>query len=167
MSCDHEILNRFLVEIFNEILRTEERCITQGGYDDLSIRELHVIEAVCQCAEKGKNTASDIAALLDVVPGTLTVSTVALERKGYLTRSRDALDRRVVRICPTDKGLSANADHALFHRRMTDQVLNLLSEEETVVFMRALDRLTQFFHQECGAHAGTCQNHLQNKEKTS
>lgn len=167
MSCDHEILNRFLVEIFNEILRTEERCITQGGYDDLSIRELHVIEAVCQCAKKGKNTASDIAALLDVVPGTLTVSTVALERKGYLTRSRDALDRRVVRICPTDKGLSANADHALFHRRMTDQVLNLLSEEETVVFMRALDRLTQFFRQECGAHAGTCQNHLQNKEKTS
>ena len=159
MSCDHEILNRFLVEIFNEILRTEERCITQGGYDDLSIRELHVIEAVCQCAEKGKNTASDIAAL--------TVSTGALERKGYLTRSRDALDRRVVRICPTDKGLSANADHALFHRRMTDQVLNLLSEEETVVFMRALDRLTQFFRQECGAHAGTCQNHLQNKEKTS
>ena len=50
---------------------------------------------------------------------------------------------------------------------MTDQVLNLLSEEETVVFMRALDRLTQFFRQECGAHAGTCQNHLQNKEKTS
>ena len=69
MSCDHEILNRFLVEIFNEILRTEERCITQGGYDDLSIRELHVIEAVCQCAEKGKNTASDIAALLDVGAG--------------------------------------------------------------------------------------------------
>ena len=51
---------------------------------------------------------------------------------------------------------------------MTDQVLNLLSEEETVVFMRALDRLTQFFHQECGrACPCTCQNHLQNKEKTS
>ena len=79
------------------------------------------------------------------MPGTLTVSTAALERKGYLTRSRDALDRRVVRISPTEKGLSANADHALFHRRMTDQVLDLLSEEETVVFMRALDRLSQFF----------------------
>ena len=71
------------------------------------------------------------------------------------------------RSAASDKGLSANADHALFHRRMTDQVLNLLSEEETVVFMRALDRLTQFFRQECGTHAGTCQNHLQNKEKTS
>ena len=162
MSCDHEILNRFLVEIFNEILRTEERCITQGGYDDLSIRELHVIEAVCQCAEKGKNTASDIAALLDVVPGTLTVSTAALERKGYLTRSRDALDRRVVRICPTDKGVSA-----LFHRRMTDQVLNLLSEEETVVFMRALDRLSQFFRLEQNARTRDHQNHQQSKETTS
>ena len=112
-------------------------------------------------------TQTELAGMLHADKPAIARRTASLERKGYLTRSRDALDRRVVRICPTDKGLSANADHALFHRRMTDQVLNLLSEEETVVFMRALDRLTQFFRQECGAHAGTCQNHLQNKEKTS
>ena len=143
MSCDHEILNRFLVEIFNEILRTEERCITQGGYDDLSIRELHVIEAVCQCAEKGKNTASDIAALLDVVPGTLTVSTVALERKGYLTRSRDALDRRVVRICWSAEGHRYfDPICARFYEDMSARV-RALPPGEAQAFLQAVQTLAE------------------------
>ena len=155
MPHDHEILNRFLVEIFNEILRTEERCIAQSGYTDLSIRELHVSEAVCLCSVNGCNTARDIAAFLGGVPGTLTVSTAALERKGYLTRTRDDLDGRVVRICATETGRRANDDHDRFHRQMIDQVLNILTPEETVVFLRALDSLAHFFRAGHGAQTTT------------
>ena len=141
MSCDHEILNRFLVEIFNEILRTEERCITQSGHTDLSIRELHVIEAVCQCAEKGKNTASDIAALLDVVPGTLTVSTAALERKGYLTRREDPADRRSQLLYPTAKAEELKASKAEIEAEFYAYLLSELTAEEANTFVALLDRL--------------------------
>lgn len=39
-------LNRFLVEVFDEILKTEEESLA-GSFSDLSLRELHLIEEVC------------------------------------------------------------------------------------------------------------------------
>ena len=36
-------LNRFLVEVFDEILKTEEESLA-GSFSDLSLRELHLIE---------------------------------------------------------------------------------------------------------------------------
>ena len=41
-------LNEFLVGAFNEILRIEGRVLCRGPFQNLSIREVHVIEAVCQ-----------------------------------------------------------------------------------------------------------------------
>ena len=38
-------LNRFLVEVFDEILKTEEESLA-GSFSDLSLRELHLIEEV-------------------------------------------------------------------------------------------------------------------------
>ncbi len=39
-------LNEFLVGAFNEILRIEGRVLCRGPFQNLSIREVHVIEAV-------------------------------------------------------------------------------------------------------------------------
>ena len=44
-------LNLFLVRVFNEILRTEERDLA-GRFPDLSLRELHLIEEVCRAEEE-------------------------------------------------------------------------------------------------------------------
>ena len=41
-----KIMNQFLVEIFHEVLRREDAAIASGGFQNLSAREVHVIEAV-------------------------------------------------------------------------------------------------------------------------
>lgn len=41
-------LNEFLVGAFNEILRIEGRVLCRGPFQNLSIREVHVIEAVAK-----------------------------------------------------------------------------------------------------------------------
>ena len=140
-------LNLFLVRVFNEILRTEERDWA-GRFPDLSLRELHLIEEVCRAEEEGRdNRATAIAAAQRVTAGTLTTAVTLLEKKGYLERRRDEKDRRAVRILPTAAARAANAVHARFHREMVDGLLAVLTEEETGVLVRALGHLAGFFQE--------------------
>lgn len=139
------MLNRFLVEVFNEILKTEELCLA-GAYRDLSLRELHLIDEVCRAADEGRdNRATAIAAAQRVTAGTLTTAVTLLEKKGYLERQRDERDKRVVRILPTEKARRAEVRHAEFHQEMVDGVLGALPPEELDVFVRALGSVADFF----------------------
>ena len=145
MHTQSEVLNRFLVDVFNGILKTEEQVLV-GKWPDLTVREIHLIEEVCRTVDENRdNRATAIAAAQRVTAGTLTTAVTLLEKKGYLERRRDGNDRRAVRIHPTEKGRQANEDHTAFHREMVTDVLAVLSEEECRVFLRALDTLGAFF----------------------
>ena len=148
-------LNRFLVEVFDEILKTEEESLA-GSFSDLSLRELHLIEEVCRaeelkievcCQGARDNRATAIAAAQRVTAGTLSTAVSLLERKGYLERRRDERDRRAVRIWPTEKARAAAQVHAAFHREMVDEILKTLSDQEAQVLVRALGSLTAFFRE--------------------
>lgn len=84
-------LNQVLVHLFNDALRIEERSLA-GCAPMLSLREVHVIEALCAAGEN--NTMSALAARLHVTVGSLTVAVSTLARKGYCRRERDTADRR-------------------------------------------------------------------------
>lgn len=141
------ICNRFLVEVFDEILKTEEVCLA-GQFEDLSLRELHLIEEVCRAVDQNRdNRATAIAAAQRVTAGTLTTAITLLEKKGYLERRRDEADRRAVRIYPTEKARQADAAHAEFHREMVDRALSRLTDQEAQVLVVALTGLTDFFRE--------------------
>lgn len=152
MDQQSEALNRFLVEVFNEILKTEERSLA-GAYQDLSLRELHLIEEVCLAADHRRdNRAAAIAAAQRVTAGTLTTAVSLLEKKGYLERRRDDKDKRSVRILPTEKARSAMVCHAAFHREMVESVIRTLDGEELAIFMRALGSVAAFFRSKETTH---------------
>ena len=55
-----EVLNQFLVEVFGQILKAEAACLAGK---DLSLRELHLIDAVCRAVDQGgDNRSTAIAA---------------------------------------------------------------------------------------------------------
>lgn len=138
-------VNRLLVGIFNEILKTEDVFVSQT-YSDLSVKEIHVIEAVCRVEEKhSDNRSTAIAERLKVTAGTLTISINQLEKKGYVTRVRDTQDRRIVHIIPTEKGRKAQMYHLEFHQKMVDAAINQFSEEETDTLIKVLALITKFF----------------------
>lgn len=140
-------LNRFLVEVFHEILKTEE--LELAGYaPDLSLREFHLIEAVCQAQDQGRdNRSTAIAAVQRVAAGTLTTMVSQLERKGYVRRLRDQIDHRVIRLLPTEKGRAANVRHEEFHREMVSQVLEPLTDEQAAAFADGLEQVAAFFRE--------------------
>lgn len=141
---EYSQINNFLVTVFNEVLRTEEASLKTKEFKNLSMREMHVIEAVCDAVETGKNTASEIASSQKITAGTLTTTIRTLEKKGYVLRSQDQRDKRVVRIFPTEKGINANKVHATFHHEMVSSIMSAMKEDELTGFVKGLSAVQDF-----------------------
>ncbi len=144
MSQEYSEINNFLVKVFNEVLRTEEASLKTKEFKNLSMREMHVIEAVCDANENEKNTASEIACSQRITAGTLTATISTLEKKGFVVRRQDKKDKRMVRIFPTEKGKTANEIHQSFHHEMVSSVISALKVDELKVFIKGLAAVQHF-----------------------
>ena len=60
-----EILNDYFLHSALHLLSLEEQCLRKICAKDLSIRELHVLEAVSSLRESGRNTMAEIARYLE------------------------------------------------------------------------------------------------------
>lgn len=140
---DHyEAINDILVNLFNEILDIEEKALISGEYKDISVNDMHVIEAI---GIQEPRNMSAVSKDLSVTVGTLTIAMNSLVKKGYVTRVRSEEDRRVVLISLTPKGEGAYHHHRKFHDKMVLSVLQDLNAEETEVLTGALVKLQKFF----------------------
>lgn len=97
-------LNDFFVHVFNKINIWETQALRRVWARNLSVKEIHVLEAVSEQAQRGQNTMSAVAESLSIQTSTLTAAVRTLVRKGYLTRQPGARDRRQVYIALTPKG---------------------------------------------------------------
>ncbi|MGI6448833.1 MAG: MarR family winged helix-turn-helix transcriptional regulator, partial [Desulfitobacteriia bacterium] len=121
------VLSELLVRTFNDILAVEEHEIRQGHFKNLSIAEIHTIEAIGMYQAR---TMSQVAADLGITVGALTASINNLVRKGYVSRERDEADRRFVNIRLTREGKLAFRIHEKFHLDMVKKALDGLAEKE-------------------------------------
>ncbi len=137
-----ETLNRLFVELFRDINNIEERQIKTGEFSNLTLNDMHVINAIG--TEKAKNMSS-VAKALSVTMGTLTIAVNGLVKKGYVERVRSEEDRRVVLVSLSAKGRKAYARHAKFHKELIDAVASRLSEEEQEILSQSLSDLHTFF----------------------
>ena len=87
------VLNKLLVQLFNDILQIEKNAMNNTEFKDLSITEIHTIEAI---GKEGNRTMGEIANDLRITVGTLTTAINRLIKKGYVERKRIEEDRRVV-----------------------------------------------------------------------
>ena len=138
----YEAINDVLVNLFNEILDLEERALITGEYKNISVNDMHIIDAVGIREQKNMST---VARALNVTVGTLTIAVNNLVKKGYIQRMRSQEDRRVVLISLTEQGQKAYYHHKDFHEKMVLSVLKGLNAEETEVLAAALTKLQAFF----------------------
>ena len=138
-------LNRFLVEVFHDVMRLDEQELLKGPFKNLSVSEMHVIEAACDGQDKGSNSMAALAARLRVSAGTLTIAVKTLEQKGYLLRERSRSDRRRVLVTPTSLGRKAYEVHRQFHERLVGAVAGRLSPAGMDALADALSTLHRFF----------------------
>ena len=90
-----QVVNKLLVETFNDILYIEEKALKEGSFNDVSITEVHTIEAIGMYEKK---MMSEVAKNLDITVGTLTVAVNKLVKKDYVQRFKSEDDKRIVLI---------------------------------------------------------------------
>lgn len=143
MTPAEQKINHFLVNVFNDVLRLEEENLARGPYKNLSVSEMHVLEAVRAGGEA--ETMSELAARLRVTASTLTVAVKTLEQKGFLARRRASEDRRKVTVALAGPAHKALARHEAFHQRLIDQVSERLSQQQMDDLADTLSALHGFF----------------------
>lgn len=135
------LVNELLVEIFNDILTIEKAAISAGPFKDISLTEMHTIEAI----GSGVQTMTDVADKLGITVGTLTTAINRLVKKGYVERNRSESDRRVVEISLTRDGRLAYKLHEAFHYEMVKNMIEGLSIEGNEILIQSLYNLNNFF----------------------
>ena len=137
-----EVINDTLVNLFNEILKLEEDVLVTGEFNNISVNDFHVINAISMDEVKNMST---IAKQLDITVGSLTTAINALVRKGYVVRERSETDRRVVTVKLTELGERAYHHHRDFHEHMTDAAVRALKADELPMVTKVLIGLQKFF----------------------
>jgi DNA-binding MarR family transcriptional regulator len=135
-------LNTLLVEIFNSILKYEERFLKRMYNFPITVSEAHIIELVGRHSEP---SIGQLAALLGVTPPSATVAIKKLERKGFLTRTQSAADGRRAHISLTEVGKRIDRIHSLFHRQMVRNISSQCDEAEKKVLLGAVQKISQYF----------------------
>ena len=136
------MINELLVNLFNDVLQIEEQSLRDGVLSDISITEIHTIEAIGMYSER---TMSEVAQKLKITVSTLTTAINRLIKKGYVERKRIEEDRRVVLVKLTKRGKLADRLHQKFHREMINNAIEGLSLEEEEILVSSLNKLNNFF----------------------
>lgn len=130
----HDTLNEILVSLFNDILDLEQKALISGKFKNISINDMHIIEAI---GDKEPKKMSQIARTLKITVGTLTTAMNSLVNKGYVIREKGEEDRRVVFISLSDLGKEAFNIHSDFHEEMVQSIMEGLDENELYVLTSA------------------------------
>lgn len=138
----YDTLNEILVGLFKDIMTIEEKAIITEEFKDITNNDMHIIEAIG--IDEPKNM-SMVSKKMSVTMGTLTIAVNGLVNKGYVLRTRSDVDKRVVFISLTEKGVKAYEHHAKFHKEMIEQVVKTFDEKEIPLVVESLGNLLKFF----------------------
>lgn len=145
MEQTKEMLSDVLVKIFNQILFSEEAALLAKTDGKLTLRSIHIIEAIASAEQENKANISSIAKSLNITTGTLTVALNKLEKQGYITRTQSKLDKRVFFITLTKEGKKINKIHNDYHKEMINFIVNNLSIKEEADLVDLLSKLKYYF----------------------
>lgn len=134
-------INDILVNLFNVVLKLEEKALKESTRRDLSLTELHTLVAIGRGKAK---TMSQVAAALKISVSTLTAAINKLVKKGYVERFRIPEDRRIVKIKLTDEGASAVQEHEDFHMSMIKEAVSQIPEDQLGKFIDSIDNINEY-----------------------
>jgi DNA-binding MarR family transcriptional regulator len=133
-----------LVDTFWTILEVEEQTIRNSAKINLTISEMHLIEAIGKNENMGI-TISDLADEMRITRPSVTIAVNKLVKKGYVNKIKALNDGRLVLVTLTKQGLKMDAIHRYFHRTMVRNIEKEFSPEEKVLLIKAIDKLNVFF----------------------
>ena len=138
-------LNELLVHAFRSVLRIEEQMLQRMGAFNLSISEMHLLEAIGKGASQGR-TVSETAKELSLTLPSVTIAVNKLEKKGLLQKTKTLKDGRSVLLSFTDLGQKIDRIHQHFHKNMVNSIARDMDETEKSALLKAMMKLNLYFN---------------------
>lgn len=128
-----------IVEFFEKLSSWEHCVVRETG---LTLPQTHTIEIL---GAHGPMRMKELAERMGVTTGTLTVLVDRLEQNGMAARAPHPSDRRSYLVELTQAGKATFAEHDAMHRRLTQELTASLTEQETAVMVRCLEKMNARF----------------------
>ena len=141
-------LSSTIVKLYNVINRFEEDLIKRYDRINLSVNEMHLLEAIGKrdpAGLKELRTMSCIAEDLGITLPSVTVAVNKLRKKGFVEKTKSPNDGRVFYVTLTRLGEKMDRFHRYFHRKIARYIVKDLSTDEKDVLLKTLTRLNFFF----------------------
>jgi MarR family transcriptional regulator for hemolysin len=106
---------------------------------------------VLRCAEREDGLSQrELARRVNIEGPTLVRQLDRMEHDGLVERCRDAVDRRVVRVCLTPTGRQRHAELVSVAATLDAQLRTLLTDDEIETLRRVLPRIRECWHPDAG-----------------
>ena len=142
-----EQLNEVIVDTYRSILRVEENILKRSDQTDLSISEIHMLEAVGKGKDR-RRTISELAEVLNITLPSVTVAINQLMKKGYVEKVRGEEDGRIVYVSLTRQGRRIDSAHRYFHESMVRSIIRDMTESEMQALYKGVMKLDTFLKEQ-------------------
>lgn len=142
-----EQLNEVIVDTYRSILRVEENILKRSDQTDLSISEIHMLEAVGKGKDR-RRTISELAEVLNITLPSVTVAINKLMKKGYVEKVRGEEDGRIVYVSLTRQGRRIDSAHRYFHESMVRSIIRDMTESEMQALYKGGMKLDTFLKEQ-------------------
>ena len=142
-----EQLNEVIVDTYRSILRVEENILKRSDQTDLSISEIHMLEAVGKGKDR-RRTISELAEVLNITLPSVTVAINKLMKKGYVEKVRGEEDGRIVYVSLTRQGRRIDSAHRYFHESMVRSLIRDMTESEMQALYKGVMKLDTFLKEQ-------------------
>lgn len=139
-----EQLNEVIVDTYRSILRVEENILKRSDQTDLSISEIHMLEAVGKGKDR-RRTISELAEVLNITLPSVTVAINKLMKKGYVEKVRGEEDGSV---SLTRQGRRIDSAHRYFHESMVRSIIRDMTESEMQALYKGVMKLDTFLKEQ-------------------
>lgn len=147
MKSFEEQLNEVIVDTYRSILRVEENILKRSDQTDLSISEIHMLEAVGKGKDR-RRTISELAEVLNITLPSVTVAINKLMKKGYVEKVRGEEDGRIVYVSLTRQGRRIDSAHRYFHESMVRSIIRDMTESEMQALYKGVMKLDTFLKEQ-------------------
>lgn len=128
-------------------MRVEENILKRSDQTDLSISEIHMLEAVGKGKDR-RRTISELAEVLNITLPSVTVAINKLMKKGYVEKVRGEEDGRIVYVSLTRQGRRIDSAHRYFHESMVRSIIRDMTESEMQALYKGVMKLDTFLKEQ-------------------
>ena len=125
----------------------EENILKRSDQTDLSISEIHMLEAVGKGKDR-RRTISELAEVLNITLPSVTVAINKLMKKGYVEKVRGEEDGRIVYVSLTRQGRRIDSAHRYFHESMVRSIIRDMTESEMQALYKGVMKLDAFLKEQ-------------------